>query len=537
MCYYNSDGQIKKSSFPFERSVLFTDRTTYITGEPINFSFALINNYYSNNFLSNIYYVEIITSNGESICSGKYSFDNIANSNFINIPQDIISGKYYIRAYTKYMRNFGPKSYSYTTLTIINPNKNQVITENSLDTTLARTINFETISKDSSIVIETDKPKYFTREEVKVKISEKFKTSKKIKNLCISVIPKFTFNESYLTFKAKNNFDSLTYLPEVNSITLTGKIIDKGSNKPLNLRQINLSILDNDKDFYTTRTDQLGRFYFSLPKLTNKRDVFLQVEGNEIENATILIDNDLCKLPVSLIPVHFSLSEDEKKAILNLAQNNQIFRTFNKQLTTCETHGLLPFYGSSHIGIDLEEYITLPLLEDYFKELLPIRVSNSHNKKVLKILNSNGESLNNPLLLLDLVVFNDVSKILSLQPHRISRIELINEPYVRGGITYQGIVSIFSKKSDFAGIDLPAAGVLLNYDFLYDNSLKAELNISQNMPDARNTLFWNPNYKLNGETFSFNTSDTYGDYLIILRGIYEDGSILYTSKTFTVSEN
>lgn len=537
ICHYNSNGQIKKGSFPLEKSVLFTDRTTYVTGEQINFSFSLINSYHSNNTLSKIYYVEIITPNGESVCNGKYSFDNLATSNYLAIPQDIASGKYYIRAYTKYMRNFGPSSYSYIPLTIINPNKNQVIDENPLDTNLVKTIKHEQIKKDSCFIIETDKAKYLTREEVKVKIREQFKTEKKIKNLCISVIPKFTYNEGYLTFKSQNNIDSLTYLPEIISITLTGKIVDKSSKRPLNLKQINLSILDNDKDFYTTRTDQFGRFYFSLPNLTNRRDVFLQVENNETDNATILIDNDLCKSPVSLIPLHFNLSEDEKKAILNLARNNQIKQAFSKHLATNGTHNLMPFYGSSQTGIDLEQYISLPSLEDYFKELLPIRVVKNHNKKTLKIINANGESLSNPLLLLDLVVFSDVNKILALPPHRISRIELVNEPYIRGGITYQGVVSIFSKKGDFAGIDLPATGVLLGYDFMYNNSARTEINSSQNTPDARNTLFWNPNYELNEETFSFSTSDSYGDYLIVLRGVYEDGSILYTSNTISVSDN
>lgn len=58
-----------------------------------------------------------------------------------------------------------------------------------------------------------------------------------------------------------------------------------------------------------------------------------------------------------------------------------------------------------------------------------------------------------------------------------------------------------------------------------------------NIPDFRNSLFWEPD--LNAEAGSevqinFRTSDVVGDYVVLIRGLSDEGKIIVGSSEFRV---
>jgi len=58
-----------------------------------------------------------------------------------------------------------------------------------------------------------------------------------------------------------------------------------------------------------------------------------------------------------------------------------------------------------------------------------------------------------------------------------------------------------------------------------------------NMPDYRNCLFWAPNIPVDaGDTvcLDFFSSDLQGDYMVIIRGIADDGQVMHGECNFTV---
>jgi len=58
-----------------------------------------------------------------------------------------------------------------------------------------------------------------------------------------------------------------------------------------------------------------------------------------------------------------------------------------------------------------------------------------------------------------------------------------------------------------------------------------------NMPDYRNCLFWAPNIPVDaGDTvcLDFFSSDLKGDYMVIIRGITDDGQPMHGECSFTV---
>jgi hypothetical protein len=78
--------------------------------------------------LSRILYVDIITPDGTRVTGGKYQVELLSAHGYVKIPEESITGIYYLKSYTRFMRNGNPESYHYVMLKIINPYKTEVLT-------------------------------------------------------------------------------------------------------------------------------------------------------------------------------------------------------------------------------------------------------------------------------------------------------------------------------------------------------------------------------------------------------------------------
>lgn len=104
-----------------EKVELITDRNLYLSGENIWFSAVIkLNVSDSLRQLSNVLYIEVY-SHDQAVIQKKYQILNGKVQGMIPIPEELPSANYYLRAYTRYQRNFPPESYFTSLLTIINP--------------------------------------------------------------------------------------------------------------------------------------------------------------------------------------------------------------------------------------------------------------------------------------------------------------------------------------------------------------------------------------------------------------------------------
>ena len=107
---------------PVERIRLFTDRTLYCVNESIFFTADYSCNNGADSILwSKVLYVELIKWNGVKLANLKLKLDKSGSSASLRIPGDLLSGNYYLRAYTKWMRNFSTNDYAYRLIKIVNP--------------------------------------------------------------------------------------------------------------------------------------------------------------------------------------------------------------------------------------------------------------------------------------------------------------------------------------------------------------------------------------------------------------------------------
>jgi hypothetical protein len=530
---------------PAFRVMVCTDRTLYITGEKILFSAFLINEDESQAAdLSKILYCELITPDGNRVAGGKYHIENSSAQGCLAIPEGAITGIYYLKSYTRFMRNGSQYDYHFKKLKIINPYKNEVLSGPEFKD---NPLNEGTEEKNQQPVmplsISTIKRVYSCREQINLKI-EGYTFAGPLKKLCLSVIPEMAFEAyDYRVDTSLISSGEIQYYPETRGISLSGRLMESGTGLPVQNALVNLSII-GDKDAMAIRTNASGQFYFALPGYSANKDLFLCSEDIPGISTEILIDNDFCSRPLSLPAPRFQLTEEEKETAFKMALNQKISSVFPADTSVVEspeTPKDIPFYGEPTEILKMDTYIDLPTIEEYFFELIGIvNIRKSEGRKHFRFISTRVEmTIYDPLVLIDWVAVNDAEKILAMLPRAIDRIELVNAPYIKGNITYGGIISFISRKNDFAGIDLPTSGTFINYKFLDDCSLIIPASAPlKNIPDSRNTLYWNPDIQTDDKgsaEISFTAPDTPGEYIILLQGINHRGEIVVIRERIEVA--
>jgi len=545
----------KTSAVSGETIRLFTDQNIYCVNEKIYFTaeYSCANELDSLAW-SNVLYVELIKWNGNKLVQMKLNLTRPGTSGVIIIPGNLLSGNYYLRAYTKWMRNFSASDYACLHVKIVNPFRPETDEGPSEISGPATTAELSVVQKIliKGVKCTIGKNEYKKREKAEVDFQLNDKKFFDINRYYISVArvgtidtadhlckPEFTSEESDLS--------NIEYLPEIRGITISGKIIDKSTKLPQKDIYVSLSEPKHGEYFSIYKTNNQGRFVFSLPYMQGPHDFFIQSEYSGSLSSEILIDNGFCNKPVKLPYIAFKLNEGEIHLLKYLAIDQQLSEKFlfNKDTLSDSQHAEtepLPFYGSKKIVYYTEKYIELPNIEEFINEII-------HEATIVK---ENGETslismkrtyLSNcpPLILLDNVHVNNDDQLLKIPLNRIEKVEVINRDYVVAGMRYYGIISVYSKNKNFAGLDLNKSSMFFTYDLFSDRNTGYDYNVRSNdsrIPDRRNLLYWNPDIQLSADkktTISFYTSDSGGDYIVYIRGKNsKDKNDIYGKCSFTV---
>ena len=97
------------SSVPGEEVYLHTDRDDYIAGEPVWFNAYLFDRLSSRlSDGSSVIYVELLNAVNLPVIQKKISIEKGSGPGIISLPDTLTTGKYLLRAYTNWMKNFLP---------------------------------------------------------------------------------------------------------------------------------------------------------------------------------------------------------------------------------------------------------------------------------------------------------------------------------------------------------------------------------------------------------------------------------------------
>lgn len=565
-----------------EKLYLRTDRSAYVTGENIFFkAYYFLNETFNKDSVSRIVYVDLVDKNGQSQTSGKYPIVNSMADGNLSIQQGLTSGYYTVYAYTKWMMNFDIDCFFSKKIYIINPDselkilkKNQSADENvglhlhSEGGNLNAGANDKINKLKDKFQIETwlNKEIYHAREKVDIKLKTKT-DSCNLKNTHISVsIAKSDFlnNDTsnlsdYLDYSCKNhqltknvsgksqsestNSDSLlhsseiVYLPETSGFIISGTILSAQTNKPIPNVNIYLSTLSNYIDVQNSITKQDGKFYFLMDEKVKNSDFIIQPADMYLKDYKVILDKGSASEYPSDDKNILRENKFSKKFFEELLINYQIEKQYNPDPQTSNKtrdHSTL-FYGNADSSYRFQKFIDLPTFEEYFVEIFTrAKIIKAENGKQIKVnyLDNSAELNQFALLLVDGVPIFDVDKFLSISPSEIDKVDIVNNNYIRGGIVYGGIIYVFTKKKNFAGLIDTKNMTFSEFKGYSDKNKFTEFKYTDDIAfnsrkaDYRNTLYWNPEVKTdeNGEAnISFYTSDEKGKFLIKIEGVGERG--------------
>ena len=106
---------------PHEKLFLHLDRPVYLSGETMWFKVYAVDGTYSQPLaLSSVAYVEVLDAEQRPVLQGKVALKNATGPGSFLLPPALAAGRYTVRAYTSWMKNFGPDAYFHSSVTVLN---------------------------------------------------------------------------------------------------------------------------------------------------------------------------------------------------------------------------------------------------------------------------------------------------------------------------------------------------------------------------------------------------------------------------------
>jgi hypothetical protein len=600
--------QLSSAESLSEKVIMHTDRPLYIAGENIWYKIYCLNADDLPSDLSQAVYVELLNQENQQIIAQVIHLSKGSGNGVIEIPGSLASGVYYLRAYTAWMKNAGPDQFFLKILKIFNPfqelpdqplgpntpyksilEKGEPGIEYPFPPVQTELQGLQSISGNDlnlvKLTIDSLKQNYKNRDRVAVNLKLSglqgipllsdlsvavvlddeenprkdppvhISDSTTLRNLYLDdwtgaemqmIIPV----DSSLPWKRHSiaTRDSI-FLPEPEGLVLSGSVINKIFHAPEMNKGVYLSWVGGTRDVRFTLTNSDGRFFFRLPEGEENRTAILQVPACNDESL-LITDNQFSQKFVRLQPFIFNLPEYSKNYLEQLLLNFQVslaYGTREKQMVRVKPGP--DFYGRPDEKYTLENYIKLPVMEEFFRELVKSTIL-TREKGSYKI-NVLDRNLNriigpDPGYLIDGVPVFRSSMILESDPQVFKEIRVVNRRYLYGNISWDGIIDFSTSTGDFGDFDLPPVSARQTIKLFeprvqyvpveYDTPVSR----SSKLPDYRTVLLWKPDLKTDPEgslSFDFTTSDVTGRYRMVIRGITSTGQPIFLERAFHVGSH
>jgi len=541
----------------YEKVECFTDRSLYICGEKIRFRANVFNSgVLASGDWSTVLYVELISAEGEPLTQGKYPLRDRKASGNLRIPDHLLSGTYYLRSYTRWMRNRDAEHFSYVPLRIINPERPELVGEITQEEAgISFPVREETKHKPGF----GQHPAIFERgDTVSMDLMITADDLQDSPGGCLTVVP-YSARPADLVGEESRDRDAaedfqLSFLPDRFGPSLSGTVSYPGSEEEvLKPARIHLTLMGDQIGYFVCRSDASGRFVIGLPARTGELEFFVQPESQDGEAVEVRIDQDFDPRMYRLPVPPFALSQEEARAATIMSRNVQLTKIYSKGLPEAGPHTdggheseAFPFYGTPTRSVDLDLYVLLPTLKEVFLNLVPgVTPVTRRNRTTLQIHSVNPSlSLYAPLVMIDQVPVMDMDKFMAISPAKIKSVDVIEDVYVKGDLRFGGVINLRSREQDMAGIDLPENSFFIDYQAMHpslsgsgDHSTREPFTRGDRVPDTRNTLLWIADLKIekgNSTKISFVAPDYPGDYLVLFRGQNAGGELVVAETKFRV---
>lgn len=538
-CFW-AEGQNSASALEMKEACLVvSDRSVYMVNETIHFRLYNTSRLHvKNTGLSKVVYVELVSPDGQSLSRGKYAFNEQGASGSIQLPEYLLSGNYYLRAYTRWMRNWSPLPASYRLITIINPFVEEQLGSSGTGSDTGRLQSIETkpllrisalpatVKTSSSFVLDIENE---SDEEIDVSVS---------------LVKSGSANGRRMLYPdAMIKPDTLRFIPETRGVSISGKVISKDDAQPLAYSKVWMTMMDGERTSAEVLSREDGAFYIDLGNKSGAADLFLDVSSRDHhQTAGLLIDNDFEHRPLNLPFVPLDLSADTLAWYNDLIMRAQLNVIYNADSTSEKApeseQNSSYFYGTPTYVKSFDDFIELPRIIDYIEELLPnVRVRDTRRGSSLSVYSNYPEMQSyEALVMIDGLKVNNIGSLLKVNPRKISRVEVLDLPYYRGSMLYGGIVHFISNEQDMGEMTFPDESIFLSYQLLAKEEQESFSSAQQQLP--ANCLYWNPSLVLEAGkpvTLTLNTGVEPGSYDLKIEGPDQNGTPFMILRTIVVT--
>lgn len=472
-----------------EKVVLHTDRSAYYGGD--NIWYKTYVNYNFRNYAdssSKILHVMLVDQNKSVIKSQKLEISNgFAYGNMV-LPEDLVPGNYYLKAYTNYMQNFDPK-FSFEQLIPVLAHKeyfaaSQTSVEEEQEMEKAVQVN---ITKSDSLGGKISALAFSFKNQAGVPVMSNFSVS----------ITNPTYDPQLNT---EPKMEDLYKIPSPESLGISKKTF--GMEKGINVEGIYLDkkrtpfkgsfnvFVNGFQNFVEGVSDESGNFKLENLMFYGESVLWLQPSSKKQKDNIFIVKNDQNKPEIKLLTNSIDINKTKLDTLVfqkikDLSKNTKD-STFKKENLKKMLYGR-PDYTVANKELNANNGLT--------------GIVNSILKKVPSMQYSQGDFIirggatsafnsNAALILVDGIPGASWS---SLNPNAIEKIEVVagvNNMY--GDLSRNGIVSFFTKdeiSSD--GIPDIEGSTKVLVDGLVNPLPFESPKIQMTQPENKPTLYWN----------------------------------------------
>ena len=333
---------------------------------------------------------------------------------------------------------------------------------------------------------------------------------------------------------------AVTHPPEIRAPLLTGRVVDNEND----LRKLMISFPGTSNLVNAVEITDDGTFTFEIPfRYGQEKAIFWNPDGI-LKESDIMLNSPFLKGIAPLIG-KVRLTPDLKEMLERRFVDIQIGHAFVEKLNVfgiqpAHAEPLLPFYGTGSLSYNLDDYTRFVDMKELFVEYIKsVRIDKNEGQQRFYNLYQNQPNL----ILLDGIPLPDADTALAIDPLKIKTIDIINEPYKMGRISFPGIISFITYDGNHENLASSEKlvqklyhGIKTSRDF-FNPDYSTDTLSSDRIPDFRHTLFWKPYVVVDdaGKTeVEFFTSDGDGSYLVEINGISVSGSPFSATKVFKV---
>jgi len=514
-----------------ERITVFTDKDFYLSGEDLLVTVTTTDQHHRPMEFSKIAYVEL-TDSTHSHVQIMIMLSESSGNGILSVPEQLPSGNYRLRAYTRYMRNESPEVFAGKLITVVNAgtlHQSQLGSSDTIPTPESHT--------GTMRMLHSDKQQYGRRQPGKLTIRN---LPQDVQLYHLSIAAHIPTNASTLESppeKLRPASQSSNYLAEYEGHILRANI--KGNIQ--DGKTVVLSVPGNRLQLFTGRKTADGEYEFITTGISGITEIASTINTREEERYTLEFNSPYAPLSKTDIPalrIDSSCLPDLLQRYVSLQAKEAFEPTMYSYLPTPTVGRYIPGWTYK-----LEEYTRFNTLEEVILEF----VSNVRFRKVngIRTLSINrdgpdGYTLGNTLVLLDNVPVFDHELLLRYDASLIDRLEVFRGQYIFGGQLFDGIVSFSSIAGDFRGFQLDRSTFISTYKGpqpgyrLVEPSFNSNAKTT-NQPDTRTTLLWESRSSAANAELPFYTSDLSGTYRICIQGLTQSGKLFSETAFFKVN--